>query len=295
MKYAVSQLSWKTIVSTLAERSFNGAFLLDLGIAALVTLIVYLAFRMDWIRFSRTDDSPGSGRARAIAILSAILVPMAFRLALLPWAPVPEPHINDEFSHLLVADTLVHGRLANPPHPLWRHLDTIYVLQQPAYASIYPIGQGLMLAAGRIIAGSQWFGVVLATGLMGGAVAWALLGCLPVLWAAAGGLLAGLTWGTHWMAAYAYFGGQFCALGGALLVGVLLRFYFASTEKPPSRWLALVAGIGWTMTWLTRPFESAILWLLTWAVLAFLVWRRKHSVRQWIAPLAILAAVHTGA
>jgi hypothetical protein len=57
-----------------------------------------------------------------------MLAPLVVRLAVLPWRPPPEPWVPDEFGHLLVADTLLAGRLANPPHSLWRHLETIYVL-----------------------------------------------------------------------------------------------------------------------------------------------------------------------
>ncbi len=44
------------------------------------------------------------------------LAPIALRLLLLSHHPVPTPDLYDEFSQLLVADTLLHGRLANPPH-----------------------------------------------------------------------------------------------------------------------------------------------------------------------------------
>jgi hypothetical protein len=69
-------------------------------------------------------------------------------LVLLPQHPVPVPNVSDEFSHLLAADTLRHFRLANPPHPQHQFFETLDVLQEPSYSSIYPIGQGAALAVG---------------------------------------------------------------------------------------------------------------------------------------------------
>ena len=82
----------------------------------------------------------------SMALLAAL--PVVLRLALLPHHPVPTPDVYDEFSHLLVADTLRHFRLANPMHPMHRFFETFFVLQEPTYSSIYPIGQGLALALG---------------------------------------------------------------------------------------------------------------------------------------------------
>ena len=44
----------------------------------------------------------------AIAICG--ILPVMLRLAMLGMYPVPKPSIHDEFSHLLLADTLAHGR-----------------------------------------------------------------------------------------------------------------------------------------------------------------------------------------
>ena len=81
------------------------------------------------------------------------ILPVALRLALLSHHPVPSPDVYDEFGHLFVADTLRHFRLANPPNALPQFFETFFILQTPTYSSIYPIGQGVMLAIGRAISG----------------------------------------------------------------------------------------------------------------------------------------------
>ena len=44
-------------------------------------------------------------------------LPIALRLLLLGNHPVPVPSISDDFSYLLLGDTLAHFRLANAAHP----------------------------------------------------------------------------------------------------------------------------------------------------------------------------------
>src|ERR1022692_2771640 len=58
-------------------------------------------------------------------MLALAILPIALRLAMLAQSPAPTPNGSDDFSHLLVADTLRHFRLANPPHPLHQFFETI--------------------------------------------------------------------------------------------------------------------------------------------------------------------------
>src|SRR5215469_9166875 len=123
-------------------------------------------------------------------MLALAVLPIALRMALLLHHPVPTPDIYDEFSHLLAADTLRHFRLANPPHPLPQFFETFFVLQQPTYSSIYPLGQGLVMALGWMLFGLPWAGVLLATAAFCGLVYWMLRAWTSPGWALVGGALA---------------------------------------------------------------------------------------------------------
>ncbi|HEX5229325.1 MAG TPA: hypothetical protein VFW44_16530 [Bryobacteraceae bacterium] len=193
------------------------------------------------------------------------LLPVAFRLAMLPVHGVPSPKVYDEFGHLLVADTLLHFRFANPPHLLHQFFETFFVLQTPSYASIYPIGEGLTLAIGRAIFGVPWAGVLLTTSAMCALTYWMLRGWLAPEWALVGGLLGVIEFGPLNAWANSYWGGGLAACAGCLAFGVLPRLR-GSGSAPLGALMGLAVGI----SWLCRPYETIFLTLSCYSF-----WRRS--------------------
>ena len=177
----------------------------------------------------------GNKKTAMVAIgVAAILV----RIALLHWMPVPQPKVHDEFSYLLAADTFAHGRLANPPHPLWIFFDTFHVIQHPTYASMYPPAQGMMLAIGKLL-GNPWIGVLLSVAAMSMAITWMLQGWMPPGWALLGGVLVLSQVGifSYWM--NSYWGGAVAAIGAAMVLGALPRIW--ERQRPRD---AILFGVG---------------------------------------------------
>jgi hypothetical protein len=235
------------------------------------------------VRISRRILGESGPSALAIVALT-----LTVRLAVLSTAPIPYPTVHDEFGHLLVADTLRHGRLANPPHALASHFESIYVLQHPRYASIYPLGQGAALALGTVFFGHPWYGVLISAGLMAGAITWMLLGGLPAPWARLGGLFASLHYGlSPWIDSY--WGGYVSGIGGALVCGAVLRLH----QRGTSAGLTTVVALGWALVWFTRPFEAVLVGVIGFGVAAILTLRGKSirdGLRIWTPAALILTA-----
>lgn len=206
--------------------------------------------------FSRVEQFAARlARRRWRAIAFATFFPMAIRLVMLPWYPPPPPQIHDEFSYLLQADTFAHGRVANPTPPFWEHFETEYVLLKPTYASQYQPAQGMVMAAGQVIFGHPWWGVWISTGLMCGALCWALFYVVPPVWALAGALGVALQFGIFGLWMNSYFGGAVAASAGALVFGALIRM--RQPGKAASS--GALCAVGIILLFATRPLE-AVLW-----------------------------------
>lgn len=189
----------------------------------------------------------------------------------------PQPRVHDEFSYLLAADTFASGRLTNPTHKVWPAFETFHVLHVPSYASKYPPGQGLLLAAGQVVTGYPVAGAWAGAAMACAAVAWMLLARLPARWALLGGVLTAvhprvLDWAQN------YWGGQLAMLGGALLLGSALRITRREATVPTG----LAAGLGLSILALSRPSEGLIFSLV------IFVWLLIHFLRRGVECRALL-------
>ncbi|MGB7283328.1 MAG: hypothetical protein WBE13_13780 [Candidatus Acidiferrum sp.] len=203
-------------------------------------------------------------RSKKLAVCVMFLGVVAVRLAVLPLLHIPVPGIHDEFSYLLMGDTFVHGRLANPTPPMWMSFETFHENWHPTYSSIYSPGQGFVLAIGQLL-GNPWIGVLLSDAAMCAAILWMLQAWMPARWAFLGGLLAALNLGvaSYWM--NSYWGGAVAGAGGALVLGTLARIRRRATVGS-----ALLLGLGIAILANSRPYEGLVfcipagIWFLLW-------------------------------
>ena len=226
------------------------------GLTMIAVAVAFWLPQLGSAWFSRMESAfTRLARRKGLSVLVVGLTGLLLRLAILPICPIPHPCIPDDFSFLLAADTFASGRLTNPTPVLWTHFETFHVTMTPTYQSMYFPAEGLVLAAGRVITGHPWYGLLAMAALMSAAICWMLQAWLPPSWALLGGLLAVLRIGmfSYWINSYSG-GGSITALGGALVLGALPRFMKTARMR-----YALLMATGFVLLGLCRPLDGLLL------------------------------------
>jgi len=260
--------------------------ILEFGFTAIAVASAFAWPRLGYGLFRRIEQAfvklaRRKGTAVAVVGLSVIVL----RLAILPLFPVPIPFVPDDFSFLLAADTFAHGRLTNATPAMWTHFESIHITMIPTYQSMYFPGQGLVIAASKVVFGNPWVGLLIVSALMCAAVCWALQAWLPANWALLGGMIAVLRLGvfSYWTNTY-HAAGSLAALAGALVLGGMPRLMRTARTR-----YALLMGVGIAILVLTRPYEGILLCVPAGVALARWMWKGKN--RPSPAAMVRLAAV----
>lgn len=277
------------------RRQYDELLLIEV---ALVLAAIVLAFAMPRLldaRFRALENRVtqfSMNKRRTMLLVFAF--PILYRLWLGLFFYPPQPVIHDEYSYLLIGDTLSHFRLTNPTHPLWRHFESIHIFHNPTYASKYPIGQGLALAVPQWFGLEPYWGVWLSNGLMSMTFLWMMQAWMRPGLALVGTLLvvSRVTTLSSWM--HSYWGGAMAATGGALAFGALFRLM-----KKPTRKLSLLLGLGLAILANTRPYEGSAVSFVLGLTLLHWLWKsdsvsKEVKLREVVMPLAGALAL-TGA
>ncbi|HYK37609.1 hypothetical protein [Alloacidobacterium sp.] len=267
--------------------------LVEGGLTVIAIAIAFGLPRLGVGVFTRIEEAFARlARRQHLAVMTVGLTALLLRLAILPLCPIPLPFIQDDFSFLLAGDTFASGRLTNPTPVMWQHFESFQITMKPTYMSMYFPAQGVVLAAGKVLFGHQWVGILLVTALMCAAICWMLQAWLPPTWALLGGLIAVLRIGlfSYWIDTYSG-GGSVAALGGALVLGALPRFM-----KAPRLRYGLLMAIGMVVLATSRPYEGILLCVPVLIVLARWILKGKNRpatrvlLRATAAPLLLLVA-----
>src|SRR4029077_3813649 len=149
--------------------------------------------------------------------------------------------------------------------------------------------QGLALAVGQLL-GHPWIGVLLSDAALCAAILWMLQGWMAARWAFLGGVLAALKFGvaSYWM--NSYWGGATAAIGGALVLGALIRIVKGARIRD-----AILLGIGVAILANSRPYEGFLFCIPAAALLLWwLIGKTKSRdglrtrLQNVLAPLALV-------
>ena len=276
-----------------ANESGPSLLLIEAGFAVVSVAIALAMPRLGSSGFSRLASGfQRFARRRRLSVASVGATALLLRLAILPICPIPLPFVQDDFSFLLSANTFALGRLTNPTPAMWTHFESIQITLQPTYMSMYFPAQGLILAAGKVLFGHPWFGLLIVNALMCAALCWMLQAWLPPSWALLGGVIAVLRISlfSYWINTYSG-GGSIAALGGALLLGAMPRFIRTTRLR-----YSLLMAVGISLLALSRPYEGLLLCVPVGFVLARWIFTGKHRpsavlvFRSAALPLALIVA-----
>ncbi len=277
-------------------RTFGSAPLSPLEILELCLTILCIILAFAWPAigekwFSRVEKClNATAQHRWLCAIIVGLLPVSLRLLLLPVYGVPAPSVHDEFAYLLQADTFASKRLTNPSPPCPEFFAAPYILVNPTYTGEYQPAQGLVLAIGQKLAGSPWASVVASMGLFCALLYWALLAWMPSVWAFVGATLVGIQIGvfSYWM--NGYWGGTVAGIGGALVLGALLRL-----RDEHRLHYSLLIAIGLVIVLNNRPLEGALLSLIVVGVILYWCLITKQLdwavlLRRILPPIALIFA-----
>jgi hypothetical protein len=267
--------------------------IIEAGLSALAAAVAFGWPRLGSSFFLHIERAFSQlARKQGLAVVTVGVATLLLRLALLPAVPIPLPFIPDDFSFLLAADTFAHGRLTNLAPVMWIHFESLHITMQPTYMSMYFPAQGLLLAAGKVLLGHPWFGILVSSALMCGAICWMLQAWLPPNWALLGGMLAVLRLGlfSYWINTYTG-GSTISACGGALVLGALPRFMRSPTLRH-----GMLMAVGIVLLAMSRPYEGMLLCLPVAVVLGRWALFGKNRLaasvlmRRTALPLALIVA-----
>lgn len=277
-------------------------WLLTITEAIMVLAAVFISLRSrrretaTW--FDRVEKLFGRlARRRVLAVGFTFVLALSIRASLIPLLGIPLPDWNDEYSHLLAANTFAAGRLTNPTHPMWIHFESFQIIQRPTYMSMYAPGQALVMAAGIVVGGHPWIGIWVITALMCATLCWMLQAWFPPTWALFGAMLAVLRFATfsYWM--NSYWCPALAATGGALVLGAIPRL-----RRRPRVREGILLALGLVMMANSRPYEGLVFSIAVAGGL--LVWLKGRKLPSWpllfrrmffpAACVLVVAAVGTG-
>ena len=226
----------------------------------------------------------------------AFLIAMA--IAFTRW---PQPHMHDDFGNMLVAQTLLQGRFANPVPAAWESFETFHVIFQPSYASKYPIGLGVLLAIGEMLFSQLACGLWISAAIATSSVSWMVAGCCSKRIAFATGILVATHpyWQNGWSQEYT--NGWLGVAGVSMVLGGMIRIarlrLLGDNDSVFARVPFAMIGIGAVIILGSRPYEGGVVCLLVgiWTLCKLVNPRRRtrtvENTRFWLDATISIAIV----